>query len=173
MKATSGLLCSLLIAALSGIVADTRAQTNQASQTNYWKQIVPGPHLVGYFEGRSPCQGIVKLLNVPDRDDCIKIKWQLVLYKDPVTQAPTTYALGGFAWRHPPKTGKWTLVKGTKENPEAVVYRLKEGHGDDAKEFLSFMKADDNILLFLDHKLDLLIGNESFSYTLNRATLPR
>ena len=127
---------------------------------------MPGPHLAGYFEGRSPCQGIVKMWNIPDRDSCIKIKWQLVLYKDPVTQAPTTYALGGFAWRNPPKTGKWTMVKGTKENPEAVIYQLKEP--DDSKVFLSFLKADENILLFLDEKLELMIGNENFSYTLNR-----
>ena len=105
------------------------------------------------------------MLNVPKSDDCTKIKWQLILYQDPVTHAPTTYALGGLAWRNPPKTGKWAIVKGTKEDPDAVVYQLDP---DNANGFLSFLKGDENILFFLGHNRELLVGNERFSYTLNR-----
>jgi hypothetical protein len=125
------------------------AQTNAvavSASTNFWKQIPQGPHVIGYFEGRSPCQEIAKLLNTSGRDACIKIKWQLILYQDPVTHAPTRYALGGFAWRNPPKTGKWAIVKGTKEDPNAVVYQLDP---DDPQGFLSFLKADDNILFLV------------------------
>jgi hypothetical protein len=134
--------------------------------TNFWRDAArQGPQIHGYFEGRSPCQEIAKLLNVPKGDACIKIKWQLILYQDPVTHAPTTYALGGLAWRNPPKTGKWTFSKGTKEDPAAVVYQLDP---DKAQGFLSFQKADENILLFLGNNRELLVGNEHFSYTLNR-----
>ena len=133
---------------------------------NFWKEIPQGPQVFGYFEGRSPCREIAKVLGVSVRDACIKIKWQLILYQDPETHEPTTYALGGLAWRNPPKTGKWTVTKGAKEDPDAVVYRLDP---DDAQGFLSFLKADDNILLFLDKDGELLVGNEKFSYTLNRA----
>jgi hypothetical protein len=141
----------------------------QSDSTNFWKSPRSGPNIHGYFEGRSPCQEIVRLLDASGRDECIKIKWQLILYRDPTTLAPTTYALGGFAWRNPPKTGKWAIVKGTKEDPNAVVYQLDP---DLPQGFLSFLKADDNILMFLDRDRNLLVGNSRFSYTLNRSTRP-
>jgi hypothetical protein len=140
---------------------------NASGSTNFWKGAArQGSQIYGYFEGRSPCQEIAKLLNVPKGDACIKIKWQLILYQDPVTHAPTSYALGGLAWRNPPKMGKWAVSKGTKEDPAAVVYQLEP---ENAEGFLSFQKADENILLFLGNDRSLLVGNENFSYTLNRS----
>lgn len=65
--------------------------TNAPGGTNFWKQARSGPHIHGYYEGRSPCQEIVRMLNAPDREHCIKIKWQLLLYQDPVTGVPTTW----------------------------------------------------------------------------------
>ena len=87
-----------------------------------------------------------------------------ILYQDPVTHAPT-YALEGFMWRNPPRTGKWTILKGTPIDSNAVVYQLDP---DDPQGFLSFVKADDNILFFLDKDRNLLIGNIKHSYALNR-----
>ena len=78
-------------------------------------------------------------------------------------------ALGGFAWRNPPKTGKWTIIRGIKGDPNAVVYQLEP---DDPQSFLSFLKADENILLFLDKEQNPLVGNSHFSYTLNRVIKP-
>jgi hypothetical protein len=162
----------LLFFACCSLLADpspepTKPVAESASESFWKKTPRHGPEVLGYFEGRSPCQEIAKLLHVSGRDECIKIKWQLILYQDPVTHEPTGYALGGFAWRNPPKTGKWIIVKGTKEDPNAVVYQLDP---DDPKGFLSFLKADDNILFFLDKNRELLVGNERFSYTLNRAS---
>ena len=145
-------------------LAQTSAEPTSAAPS-FWKARPQGPQVFGYFEGRSPCQEVATMLKVSGRDACIKIKWQLILFQDPVTHAPTTYALGGFAWRNPPKTGKWAIVKGAKEDPNAVVYQLDP---DDPEGFLSFQKADDNILLFLDKNRELLVGNEQFSFTLNR-----
>jgi hypothetical protein len=107
------------------------------------------------------------LLNAAGREACTKIKWRLILYQDPVTHAPTTYALGGFMWRNPPRTGKWTIFKGTPIDSNATVYQLDP---DAPQGFLSFLKADDNILFFLDNDRNLLIGNIKHSYTLNRVT---
>ena len=78
------------------------------------------------------------------------------------------FALGGLVWRNPPKTGKWSIVKGTKGDPDAEVYQLDT---DDQNGFLSFLKVDDNILFFLDKDRELLVGNEHFSYTLNRGSM--
>jgi hypothetical protein len=161
------LACGSLLAnqAPAQTTPETKSADPAKAAASYWKQLPKGPQVFGYFEGRSPCQEIVKMLNVSGREACIKIKWQLILYQDPVTHAPTTYALGGFAWRNPPRTGKWAIVKGAKEDPNAVVYQLDP---DDPQGFLSFLKADENILYFLDTNRELLVGNETFSYTLNR-----
>ena len=158
--------CFILAGSPATFVGDIIAQTDT---TNFWRQSTNGPHVHGFFEGRSPCQEIVRLLNAPGKEACIKIKWGLILYRDPKTHTPTTYALGGFAWRNPPKTGKWAVVKGTKEDPDAAVYQLDP---DTPQGFLSFLKADDNILLFLDRDRNFLVGNERFSYTLNRVSRP-
>ena len=159
----------LLFVACGSLLANQApAQTDaepKSAVPSFWKELPKGPQVFGYFEGRSPCQEIAKMLKVSGRDACIKIKWQLILYQDPVTHAPTTYALGGFAWRNPPRTGKWAIVKAAKEDPNAVVYQLDP---DDPQGFLSFLKADDNILFFLDNNRELLVGNEQFSFTLNR-----
>src|SRR5689334_20387999 len=108
----------LLLTACCFCLADspTAAENNTPAQKseppNFWKETPrAGPNVYGYFEGRSPCQEIAKLLNVSGRESCIKIKWQLILFQDSVTRVPTTYALGGFAWRNPPKTGKWNIAK--------------------------------------------------------------
>jgi hypothetical protein len=157
----------LLVGSLFAIQALAQDDPEEPSAVPSYFRGIPrqGPNIFGYFEGRSPCQEIAKMLGVSGREACIKIKWQLILYQDPVTHAPTTYALGGFAWRNPPKTGKWAIVKGAKEDPDAVVLQLDP---DNPQGFLSLLKADDNILFFLDKNRELLIGNEQFSFTLNR-----
>jgi hypothetical protein len=160
-------ICGLLLAGSPfAFVTNAFAQNDSP---NFWKDIPKGPQVHGYFVGRSPCQDIARMLNVSGRESCIKIKWQLLLYQDAATGAPTTYALGGFAWRNPPKTGKWAIVKGTKEDPNAVVYQLDP---ESPQASFSFLKMDENILFFLDQDRNLLVGNSRFSYTLNRVTKP-
>ena len=123
-----------------------------------------GPEVYGIFNGRTPCQELSRQLNVPASEACNKVKCRLILYQDPATGAPTVYDWQGkIRW-----TGKWSIVKGAKDDPNAIIYRLDP---QDARGFLSFLKADDNILLFLDRTDKPLVGNVDFSYTLNRATI--
>lgn len=123
------------------------------------------------FSGRSPCREVAKDLNRPVAADCFKLKWALTLHRDPKTLAPTTYRLKGTLYRtenpdaEHPREGKWKVIKGTKTNPNAVVYQL-DAFGTDGPIFL--LKADPNILFFVGKDGSLLIGNEDFSYTLNR-----
>lgn len=123
------------------------------------------------FSGRSPCQEIAKDLNRPVPADCFKLKWLLTLRRDPKTLTPTTYHLAGTLYRteNPdtefPREGKWKVSKGTKTNPNAVVYQL-DAAGDDGP--ISLLKADHNVLFFVGKDGNLLLGNEDFSYTLNR-----
>ena len=109
-------------------------------------------------------------LNRAVPSDCFKLKWALTLRRDPKTLAPTTYHLRGtLYWKdngpEHPREGKWKVIKGTKTNPNAVVYEL-EAFGTDGPIFL--LEADRNILFFATKDGNLLIGNDDFSYTLNR-----
>lgn len=124
------------------------------------------------FYGRSPCREVAKDMNKAVASDCFKLKWLLTLRRDPKTLAPTTYQLKGTLYRaeNPdrefPREGKWKVTRGTKSNPNAVVYQL-DAAGTDGP--ISLLKADPNVLFFVGKDGNLLIGNEDFSYTLNRS----
>lgn len=122
--------------------------------------------IVGRFEGRSPCLEVAREINKVVDADCMKAKWDLTLYQDPSTFTPTTYKLKGTFYRERDKEGRWVILRGTKIDPAAVVYQLDP---DKPQSSLLFLKADDNILFFLDRSRQLMVGNGDFSYTLNRA----
>jgi hypothetical protein len=130
-----------------------------------WRKMTASS-IVGRFEGRSPCLEVARELNKDVDADCIKVKWDLTLYQDPSTTTPTRYKLNGTFYRERVREGKWAILLGTKIGPAAVVYQLDP---DKPQSSLLFLKADDNVLFFLDRSRNLMIGNGDFSYTLNRA----
>lgn len=116
--------------------------------------------------GRSPCREVAAQLTKAVNADCTKVKWDLRLYQDPNKLTPTTYKLKGTFYRERIGQGRWAIVRGTKTDPTAVVYQLDL---DKPQGSLFLLRADDNILLFLDKGRNLMVGNSDFSYTLNRA----
>jgi len=90
------------------------------------------------------------------------VKWQLTLYQEGNTGTPATYLFRGTGTV---RTGTWTILHGTKNDPDAAVYQLRP---DDSQQLMSFLKVDDNHLFLLDEELNLLVGNALFSYTLSR-----
>jgi hypothetical protein len=124
--------------------------------------------LAGYFVGRTPCLDLSEQLNVPKRQECIKIKWRLKLLADSTTGMPDTYQLVSLVYpREKPRTGKWSIIKGIDGNPEATVFQLEQ----QGKPTLFLLKGDDNVLFFLDQEKNIPLGNRDFAYTLNRASL--
>lgn len=123
----------------------------------------PGSSVLGVCEGRSPCHEIVfEILKVAPFPNCLKVKSQLTLYQDQATGTPSAYMYMGTSTI---REGTWTILEGTKDNPDAIVYQL---HLDDSQGPVSFLKADENHLFLLDRDLRLLIGNALFSYTFSR-----
>ena len=118
----------------------------------------------GVFDGRSPCLALAALLDARVESNCQKLKWRLTLHRDPATNMPGRYSLEGTLYRDRPRTGRWSIARRSSE-PRTVVIRLDS---DGGRSFLSLMKADDNILLFLDDSDRPLVGNAEFSFTLNR-----
>jgi hypothetical protein len=125
--------------------------------------------LAGDFEGRTPCQEISKVLNLAVDAGCTKLKWGLKLFEDPATGRPANYELGGTVYRDgelqraTPRTGKWSVLRDRSSG--ALIYRLER---DEAGNYMLLMRADENVLFFLDQEGNALVGNRSFSYTLNR-----
>ncbi len=166
-------ICSLFVK-LSN--AQTSAADNKLSQSITFRPIPKGPSVLGIFQGRSPCHEIVAQLKLSTTADCTKLKWGVTLYQDPVTHQPTTYSLLAIgagdivklersSYRQKVLEGKWAIIKGTKSNPGAEVYQLEL---DEPGAYFYLLKGDENVLFVLDENKEFRVGNEDFSYTLNR-----
>jgi hypothetical protein len=127
--------------------------------------LATGPTVFGVFEGRSPCHGIARELKLPQHAGCHKVKWRVTLYQDPKTSAPTTYKVEGTLHRQSAREGTWSIVRGAKTDPNAVVCQLNP---TPTEAPLLLLKADDNILFFLNQDREPMVGHAEFSYTLNR-----
>lgn len=121
----------------------------------------PGSAILAFYEGRTACQEILPVLDIPGQETCAKRKMALVLYVDEVTQLPSTYSIRGLGIRN--GSGKWSIEKGIPGHPEAIVYRLDMGSVS-----LFLMKGDVQVLFLLDKQKNFLVGNAQYSYTLNR-----
>ncbi|HKH62780.1 MAG TPA: hypothetical protein VKA49_18185 [Flavitalea sp.] len=162
----SYLLFSCLLMSLAS-AAQVSSTDNQPSEAITYKPIQKNKPVYGVFEGRPPCQEIARQLKVNVNQDCNKLKWRLFLFQDNKGQ-PTTYLLFGSFYREESREGKWKISKGSKTDPDAIVYELDSGQP--GKTFY-LLKGDDNVIFILDENKALRVGNEDFSYTLNRVKL--
>lgn len=138
-----------------------------------------GSTLFGVFEGITPCSALTRPLpQIPADTHCEQMIWKFTLYEDPATGSPTTYTLNSAYGVPQPNTpglsgggtavameGNWTIVRGIKMDPDAVVYRLNP---DDPETVVSFLKISDNILHVLNRDESLMVGNGGWSYSINR-----
>jgi hypothetical protein len=122
-----------------------------------------GSSVLGAFEGRLPCHDIVfEMLEITPYPGCAKLKTRVTLYLAQNTGTPSTYMSMGTSTI---QEGTWTIIQGTENDPDAVIYQLDLG---DSQQPASFLRADDNHLYLLDRARNLLVGNALFSYTLSR-----
>jgi hypothetical protein len=140
--------------------------------------------VLAVFAASTPCsEGTRPLPAIPANAACEFIHWNLTLYQNPKTFIPTSFKLTyvfGLAQQGTPgfinggtreeMQGKWSNVKGTASNPDAIVYRLTD---DKTGKTISFLKLNDNLLHLLDTDRRLMIGSAAFSYTLNRIDNPK
>jgi hypothetical protein len=126
----------------------------------------------GEFVGSSPCgEPFGMLFGIPADADS-PVRWTLTLYQDPKTQSPTVYRLRAeYNGAKPPaarkpvtkdKEGRWSVGKGTKADPDAVVYELNGA--------VNFLKVSDDLLHAMNPDRTLAVGNGGWSYSLNRTT---
>ena len=148
----------------------TRAERpgNPSLATDMSYKITPlstGSSVFAVFEGRTPCASIARAIGLAENPSCLKVKWRVTLYQNPQSSAPATYKLEGTLHRQQPREGLWRVVRGVVSDPNAVVYQLDPTATEAA---ILLLRADDNILYFLNPQKQALIGTVDFSYTLNR-----
>lgn len=119
------------------------------------------------FDGRTPCLEIAAAHpEMNASSSCFKLKWRLILNRDSVTFLPTTCAIRNIVDNQPRDvSGKWTIIKGTVTNPEAIIYKIQV---DNLAEPILFLVGDENVLFFLHRNHKPFIGNENFSFAMNK-----
>jgi hypothetical protein len=93
---------------------------------------------------------------------CSKLKFRLTLYQNPDSRKPTTFKLEGTLYRSDRVEGPFAI------SDKGVI--TLEGPG--RTTLISLLKVSDDAVLFLDQSGSLLVGNASFSYTLERRKAP-
>lgn len=121
--------------------------------------------LVGVFEGRTPCGAVAAEFTGFPTLNCEKIKWRLTLYRGPTTGNPTTWFFEG---TRATRRGTWRVERGAGPGRSWLVYHLEY---DGPAKVLSLLSVDGNVLLLLDRNLEVLVGDASGSYALNRMGL--
>lgn len=154
-----------LLWGLNSVQAQEARITNVPTKTTSRYPVPEGDTVYGTFDGRFPCSEIAKDWKKPVRPECTKVKWSLTLYQDPKTHQPTTYLLNGTLNRSAAREGKWAMVRGTKTDPDAVVFQLDSDQPDVS---VYLLKGDDNVLFVLDQQRNFRVGTHYLSYTLNR-----
>lgn len=115
------------------------------------------------FEGRTPCQTLANFLGLNKSAACNKMKWYFLLYTDSLTGKPAHFLMGGIGYKKETMAkGKWEITTNQKGH---IIYKL---YCDQWNRSLDLLKGEENILFFIDANGRLFVGNEDFSYTLNR-----
>jgi len=138
-----------------------------------------GTSLDSEFVGSTPCDALPRdFLKIPSNAACECVRWQLTLRAGDVAGLGGTYALvtihgisetnGHGFFQGGAKTeirGQWKTTAGGQANPRATVYQLQATAPDRS---LSLVKIDENLLHMLTFDGQLMVGSDSWSYTLNR-----
>ncbi|KAA2240274.1 copper resistance protein NlpE [Chitinophaga agrisoli] len=134
--------------------------------------------VLGTFAASTPCsQGTRPLPGMAANTDCEFIKWELTLYQDEHTKAPTTYQLHATYGLSKPGTtgfidggnkidmqGNWMITRSAPDSNQ-IIYQLRDSK---TNKTISFLKLSDDLLHLLDSNQHLMIGSAAWSYTLNR-----
>jgi hypothetical protein len=123
------------------------------------------------FEGRLPCYGPLLALNGKDSAGCNLIKCRIIFFCNnnlhPQSSLKFYSILVGAGGTRYLATGKWTIMRGTKTDPNSTLYQL-QFNTEKPQQNLVLLKGDDNILFLLDNEMNCMAGNDYCSYTLNR-----
>jgi uncharacterized lipoprotein NlpE involved in copper resistance len=105
--------------------------------------------------------------------DCSGLDTELTLYRNSRTDAPETYSLRETYLGKPAKplisAGKWTIVRGSPDNPDATIYQLNP---DKPQEIRNFLVVNDNQIRQLDRDRKEIESKLNFTLTKRTSSAP-
>jgi len=111
------------------------------------------------LSGRTPLAPFEKELAITDKDR-EKIKWKIDFHADGTLDARRILEKAADC------KGRWTMVKGWSDNPDAVVYKLELDAANQPTLYL--LKGSDDVYFFLSKDGGLVNGNHLFGSALIR-----
>lgn len=171
LPSTNAVSATAIVSTAVASPTDTTALPTSTSSDDH--------QILGVFEGITPCDSLNKPMpQIPAEVECEMMIWKVVLHYESGTGNPTIYEFNSTYGMSQPNTlgiagggtplvmnGTWAIVKGTKADPNAIVYQLNPG---DPETSVSFLKVNENILHVLSSDQSLMVGNGGWSYSLNR-----
>ena len=148
----------------AGEAADSASAGPPSGLSYKISPVAEGPTVYGVFEGRTPCRGVASALRIEPGSGCFKAKWRVTLFHDPSTRHPAAYLAEGSLFRDTPRQGSWRFVGGRAGAKSPAVIELTAP----GLASIRLQRADANVLFFVDENDRPLVGNEHFSYVLNR-----
>ena len=133
------------------------------------------------FAGSTPCGQVARqFLGIPADLNCVVVTWELSLEGESAEgdarQLKLTARCGLTVPGQPGQVqdakesitiqGTWRISRGTKSDPQAVVYELSTS--DDPKRSAALVRISDDVLHLLDDQRRAMPGNSGWSYALNR-----
>lgn len=139
---------------------------NQDSTLTTYSDFTNDSTLQLIYEGRTPCEELAAEYGMNVSAECFKLKWRLILNRDPDSHQPTTYLMRKVVDNIPREVeGNWKVIRGITGHPNALIIQLDPDMPDKTMYLLA---VDDNLLFFLRKDFHLFVGNKDFSFTLNR-----
>ena len=127
------------------------------------------------FAGTTACHALTRdFLGIPSNAACECIQWQLKLHSSDFTGLGTYTLIATYGiletnrhalYQNGTRTetgGKWFTAT---NNSDTIMYQLQ---ATSPNRSLAFVKIDENILQLLTPDRELMVGNDSWSCTLNR-----
>ncbi len=119
---------------------------------------LPDSNSVLKFEGTLPCA------------DCNGIKTTLTLYHNKAKNQSTYKLREVYQYQNNDKTfdsyGNWTAIKGTQQDPNAIVYQLSVQNEDpEDPDVINYLVVDNNTLKLIDDEMKEFDSKANYNLT--------
>ena len=149
MKTFTFFIITLMLTACSGSLNNKNTISNNQFQMLNNKSVT-------VFEGILPCA------------DCNGIKTTLTLYQNKSTNLNTYKLHEIYLGQNSSKTfdtyGKWMALKGTQEDPTAVVYQLSVQNEDpEDPDVINYLLVNNNTLKMIDDEMNAFESKDNYT----------
>lgn len=149
------LICSIFILALAACSGNTKDRSASLNK----QVLLPNNNLVTVYEGILPCA------------DCEGIKTTLTLFQNNLKKQYTYMLQEKYLGQDNDKTfettGNWSALKGTQQDPNAIVFQLSIQNDDpEDSDVINYLVVDKNTIKLIDEEMNEF--ESKLNYTLSK-----